>query len=122
MPNNSGTKNSFIVIMDDHHHHSTIHPNFNNPELAIHIDDYQFYAIVIQVILGITTHTTILCSLAITIRRRQRQNLHVINCGSGKQQSQIIPVIDIIIIFIFIESLFKILFRSAIQLACFYGK
>ncbi|KAH9415612.1 hypothetical protein DERP_000099 [Dermatophagoides pteronyssinus] len=103
------------------HYHPNHHDNYNDTNLIIHINNYQFYAIVIQVILGITTHTTILCSLAITIRRRQRQNLHVINCGSGKQQSQIIPVIDIIIILIFIESLFKILFRSAIQLACFYG-
>ncbi|KAH7636894.1 hypothetical protein DERF_011315 [Dermatophagoides farinae] len=103
-----------------HHHHSTIHPNFNNPELAIHIDDYQFYAIVIQVILGITTNATILCSLAIKIRRRRRQNQHVINHGFGKQQSQI-PVIDIIITLFFIESLLKILFRSTIQLGCFYG-
>ena len=80
-----------------------------------------FYAIVAQLLLGLALNIVMLCSVLVSMRQVRMGNssiVHRVNSANYRH----VPVVDLVLAVASSIAILRLVARSALQIACFYGR
>ena len=114
------------VIVENH----VIQPKLNHSEVRweglndlarVHYRVTDFYAIIAQLLLGLSLNSVMLCSVLVSMRQVRANNsthrVHFYHSAANRH----VPVVGLVLAIASSIAILRLFFRSVLQIACFYG-